>query len=87
MNFNPIHFNKNIIFVKDLYDAQGLPITKNKLEAIVECPIMFATYHALWRSVPNDCINKIKNVTKDYNMKIPLKHKQKRYWPYKNDWA
>ena len=67
MNFNYNLFNKNIIFVKDLYDAQGHPISQRQLEINIGSPIMFTTYHALWHAVPAVWKNSLKNNTTDYN--------------------
>ena len=50
--FNKTLYSNNIIFLKDLYDHDGNPKTKDHLEQTAGGNIMLTTYHALWKSQP-----------------------------------
>ena len=47
-------FRNNIIFIKDLFDEQGLPRTLDSLEQAIGKTLMFLTYHAIWRAIPKN---------------------------------
>ena len=60
-------YTNNIIFVHDLFDAEGVPRTKESLEISIGKNIMFTTYQAIWRAMPKTWKDQLKN----FNLVFP----------------
>ena len=69
--FNKKIFNGNITFVNDLYDNEGNPRSRESLEISIGSNIMFTTYHALWRAMPNNWKNIMRGESKQLNLALP----------------
>ena len=69
--FNKALYSSNIIFLKDLYNHDGNPKTKEHLERIVGGNIMLTTYHALWKSQPKNWKDTLKLPNADFNLYLP----------------
>ena len=69
--FNKALYSSNIIFLKDLYNHEGNPKTKEHLERIVGGNIMLTTYHALWKSQPKNWKDTLKLPNADFNLYLP----------------
>ena len=51
----PFNFNlysSNFLFLQDLYDEFGNPLTKLQMEARTNRPIMFNVYCVIWKAIP-----------------------------------
>ena len=88
-------YTNNIIFLHDLFDAEGIPRTKESLEISIGKNIIFTTYQAIWRAMPKTWKDQLKNIPKDFNLVLPpilvwlLKDKKgtrniRRVWSMKN---
>ena len=70
--FNNTLFKNNIIYLKDMFDFQGNPLTQLELEQQIGCRIMFTSYFSIWKAVPRHWKNTILNIPKSYNVFRPL---------------
>ena len=61
----------NISFVGDLFDINGNPRTKDSLEITIGTNIMFTTFHALWRAMPNIWKEEMRGETRHHNLTLP----------------
>ena len=71
IEFNHILFKNNLIFIKDLFDAQDNPKTKLSLENSKGRNIMFTTYHAIWRAMPREWEEYMREIENSFNLTIP----------------
>ena len=55
-------FKSNFLFLQDLFDHRGVPLTKIQMETKTERPIMLTTYFSLWKGIPTNLIDQLKNV-------------------------
>ena len=69
--FNHVLYKSNLLFIKDLFDAQGNPRTKLSLENSTGCNIMFTQYQALWRSMPRDWKEYMSELDISFNLEPP----------------
>ena len=64
--FNNTLYQGNIVYVKDLYNPNGEPLSQVQLERQFGKPIMFTSYYSLWNCLPkiwkNDMLNKVKTL-------------------------
>ena len=51
--FNNALFKSHIIYVKDLFNHDGFPITLQQLRQLTGKNIMFTSYFAIWKALPN----------------------------------
>ena len=70
--FNITLFKNNIIYLKDMFDFDGNPLTQISLEQQIGCRIMFTTYFSIWKAVPRHWKNTMVNNPKSYNVFRPL---------------
>ena len=56
--FNEKLFSNNYIYIKDIYDIQGTPLSREQLEANIGSRIMFTEYIDLWSAIPRTRKNK-----------------------------
>ena len=69
--FNKNLFKGNIIFISDLFDNEGNNRTKESLEITIGSNVMFTTYPAIWRSMPNDWRQTMRGELKQFNLALP----------------
>ena len=60
--FNNSLFKAHIIYAKDLYNHNGIPLTKPELELQTGKNIMFTTYFALWKALPGQWKNSLNGI-------------------------
>ena len=64
-------FKSNFLFLQDLFDHRGVPLTKIQMETKTERPIMLTTYFSLWKGIPTILIDQLKNVPRVLNLQEP----------------
>ena len=64
-------FKINFLFLQDLFDHRGVPLTKIQMETKTERPIMLTTYFSLWKGMPTILIDQLKNVPRVLNLQEP----------------
>ena len=69
--FNADLFKNNIIYVKDIFDANGMVMSKQTLELRIGKTIMLTTYFALIRCLPREWIIEQNQLSRDQNLAIP----------------
>ena len=69
--FNNDLFINGIIYLKDLFDYQGNPRSKENLENLIGKQIMWTTYMALRLAIPNLWKIDLLHKTRDQNITIP----------------
>ena len=69
--FNNTMLKKNVIFIRDLFDVNGQPLTKEILENRIGSNIMFTTFHALWRSMPGQWKIEMREERLQFNLNLP----------------
>ena len=69
--FNNVLFKNNILFLQDLFDNLGNPLTKIQMENQIGEPMMLTTYFALWKGIPSVLKDQLKNVPRDPNLQEP----------------
>ena len=71
MPMNMDMLKNNIIFIKDLFDENGLPKTHHSLEQSIGKNLMFLTYHAIWRAIPKNWKDHMLLSTKNTDLQLP----------------
>ena len=69
--FNSTMFNKNVIFVPDLFAADGTIISQKILEDRIGSKIPFTLYFGLRKAIPKEWRENIQNYQKTQNMERP----------------
>ena len=69
--FNNNLYKKGLIFLSDLIDHTGNLMTKQVLEARLECNIIFTTYYALLNCIPREWKDELREYDKTYNLTLP----------------
>ena len=69
--FNNKLFTHNFIYLKDLFDHMGTPLSKIQIEAQIGSPIMLTTYFGIWKAIPKKWVNELKNKIKTYDVNQP----------------
>ena len=69
--FNNDLFKSNFLFLEDLYDNQGMPLSKDHMETRNGRPIMLTTYFAIWKGIPATLKNQLRNLPKETIMREP----------------
>ena len=69
--FNNELFKNNFLFLQDLFDSHGNPLTKIQMENQTGGPLMLTTYFALWKGIPSVLKDQLKNVPRDPNLQEP----------------
>ena len=69
--FNDALYRNNIIFIKDLYDQNGRPLTKEDLEQRIGQNIMFLTYQSIWRALPRLWKDELQGKRKNFELELP----------------
>ena len=62
--FNKNLYDANIIYIKDLYNDNGIPLTKAQLEEKTGKTVMITTFFAIWKSIPNNQKRLYQGITK-----------------------
>ena len=70
--FNEKLFLNNFIYVKDLYDIQGTPLSIEQMEARTGSRIMFTEYIGLWSAIPRTWKNEGITNERNYNIDKPI---------------
>ena len=71
MPFNSLLFKSNYLFLSDIIDELGTPISRNQMERITGKPIMFITYLAIWNSIPMPWKQVLRTTTRNENLTEP----------------
>ena len=69
--FNNELFKNNFLFLQDLFNKLGNPLTKIQMENRNGGPIMLTTYFSLWKGIPSILKDQLKNVPRDPNLQEP----------------
>ena len=69
--FNNALFKSNIIYVKDLFNHDGQPITLQQLRQLTGKNVMFTSYFALWKALLRAWKNQLQYIPKDINVYRP----------------
>ena len=70
--FDNILFSNNIIYIKDLYDIDGTPLSREALERNTGKKIMFTSYIGIWQAIPRIWKNEMHNTPKTYEATRPV---------------
>ena len=62
--FNFTLFKANLIYLQDLYNDQGEPLSKVEIENLTGKNIMFTTFLGIWNAIPKIWKDQIRNIKK-----------------------
>ena len=62
---------QNIVYIRDLYNNEGFPLTQNELEIKTGTRMFFIHYQAIRRAIPNEWNQYMLNFRRDYNLTKP----------------
>ena len=69
--FSPALFKSNFLYIRDLYNEQGLPLTKLEIEVRMGQPLMFTTYYGIYNAIPANWKRMILNTDVSNDLQIP----------------
>ena len=70
--YNNTLYNANMIYVNDLYNEQGIPLSIQEIEGRTGKNLMFTTYCGLWRALPRNWKQHLRNQTKNNEVFRPI---------------
>ena len=65
-------YKNGIIYLIDLFKREGIQLNKQELDAHCNTTLMFTTYFAICKAIPNDWKIEMRNLVRDYNINLPL---------------
>ena len=69
--FRPVLFKSNFLFIRDLYNELGRPLTKHEIEVRMGQPLMFTTYYGIYNAIPANWKRMILNTNVSNDLQIP----------------
>ena len=69
--FSPVLFKSNFLYIRDLYNELGLPLTKQEIEVRMGQPLMFTTYYGIYNAIPANWKRMILNTDVSNDLQIP----------------